>query len=923
MAQSERQTNPKIEAIVSKLKPSQITAEKEKLYEENLHFKLLTNSYKLENNKLIGRIRQQDKELKKNYQVIQEITAHIENPSYKGINIIAKLSQLLRQKHSNFNETEEDKEIVLELEDQLKNVKNQLNQIEMEYEGKIIELNSKNQDTIEILEVEICELKAENENLEENIEKYRKEIKILNDHHAVSFNHLNEKDDAISDLKKNLENSKKEFSELKAEAEELKKKVKAANGLKKKIEKLNDQNKDLIEENKKVASLLDQNKKIASLLEEEKKSAEKQEKKNLEEKNHNFSLFEKEKKEMADIILKKHDEILQITKELQKTNENFENLKKKIVDLENENKGLKEKICSIPQSAVLDYIKAKKSKLGISQSSIPKILPNKQKAFQTITVTTADIKSRFILLKQSEIQDSITHVSLSLQLSRIKKPDLPKLLFGNKFDSSKALSSKKLILLFKDPPFSFQKTDKSLLEKLVQFLTQPSKIDLQEYKTNKNSIQNILFSLNILLPDWKILSTEDEELLDRELSKTLSTRYAELMLACETVDSDRTGVISADQYDEILKTLNIQGNDKLQQYSKLLFYSFDNKLDEVPYKSFIEIFTTNFDKLDNKDFEFIAEFYLEKVAKKMKQESLNTNDVFTKNEKIIDEAEFKAGLGRLGIIVPGSVIKLIMKFFKYKVKDGYLIEIKKLKKVMKKFGFEEKSSDSGSSSNEKKKSDKKNKKNKKNSGSDESKNKKKSQEKTIENDKKTEKSITDSNKKSEGNEINKITENIVPINFNENIEKVPANFTENSEKHSPTKPKNLNKNQPLLQTPENVIIPLQSSEKILDSPILQNPNIKLPNLDPYPPNPIKPTQTDSSTKNSNKPIASAANPEKNLKTIKETKKQKPENESEESYSKTDSEQSYSDAEDDDSDEKYSDSDNTESEYENSSNSSKD
>ena len=648
-----------------KLKPTKIRSDKERLFEENLRFKMLVNSYKTENSQLQGRIRQLESTLNKKDILIQELTVNIENPSYKSIHLISKLSLNLREN------TERLQSALEEL--------NALREIRYSSDPEILKKK------INDLQGNLAQLSNENEEIKKKNHDFQLEIIRLekNNNEYLSFK---ESENIKNNAKKlKIKEISKENKELKIEIGVLKKEIEAGNRKKNELEG------KIIENNKENSKIIAENESL--------KKENQQQKENLSQMITNND--------------QQKENLLEITK-------NNEMLKEKFSKMEKSKKELIENLqkqIEIKDNEAKDAI-TKSKNLENTMKDLPKTIIKNYKFNIINSLKTLKIASHAIFPQEKnnpippdkEIEDILLMISFSLQLERLLRSELPDILFTNKCDQLRLLTQEELSKRFKDPTFSFIKKNKGLIDKLSMFLIQYSK---RHKADTKASINDIITGLFKLIPDWSILTDVVEEMLDKKLSIIIAMNYNDLQNYCKSLDKADTGKLTIIEFLTVNINLSILLDDKLKQYIFLLSYSFENEIDKIPYKKLFQAYISQLDKLNAEEIIKIAEHYLELFMKSflVSDKKLWNQQICKKNKiKIKKIKEYGDKLNW-----HASIMKLITNYFNLLGKKEHFVPSEIFKNKLKsndlnvpfEINNSSSSSDSSSSKKKKKKSDNK------------------------------------------------------------------------------------------------------------------------------------------------------------------------------------------------------------------------
>jgi chromosome segregation ATPase len=107
--------------LLSRLKPTLIAIDKERLYEDNMALKLALNGLQSENVKIKTRITQLEKEVSKKDDIIEELSANEKSPGHKYIHLVNNLKQTIKEGKIEIKAKDEE---ILKLKRNIKSSKN-------------------------------------------------------------------------------------------------------------------------------------------------------------------------------------------------------------------------------------------------------------------------------------------------------------------------------------------------------------------------------------------------------------------------------------------------------------------------------------------------------------------------------------------------------------------------------------------------------------------------------------------------------------------------------------------------------------------------------------------------------------------------------------------------------------------------------
>ena len=666
--------------------------------------KLLVNKYKTEIEQMRARMRQLNNDFSRQNELLMECTEKTENPSYKKIHNYCLLAKDLRDREIELENA------IVEIERlRKKNGEDRISQLLKESE----EYKSKNSDLVIANEElkrhqeryiqEINDLEVKNQEFAHIIEDNKKEILKIKE--ITSRNHEHKAE--ISKLKEDMSSLSERNQDSVGKIKELSKqnyeKTSEIAKLKKELEDLIASSQAELSEKAKVTEALWTD---ISDLEEKHIASDDKILELQKEINHQKSENDK---------LRKDFELKSSTSQQEEISKAklVEELKQHIKNLEDINKSENAKMQELSKSALDDKaeydktIKDLNTNIKSLKDSNEILEKSSHSNYSTTVLQNLHLSTNQLflicpapLISEDLKHEYLSHISFSLQLSRIDKAKLPLNLFGSGHNPELPITPQELSSKFKNPPFLFIKKYPQMIDKISEFLFQCS-------NSNKNSVAHIQIkkisqTLNELLPAWDILTEKEEEVFDRELSRLVCSNVYELQRACMAYDKGDAGVILISEFNSAMDSLKLLLSDRTKNYCYLLFYSTDYEVGKVPYKSFFQAYARNFEKLLAEDIEYIAEAFFKKIAGKLKNiKKANITAAFSFKDKLISVDEFKSGSKKLGIYILPDVIQLIFKFFKYE-KDGKpVLQYKEFKKELKKYESGKKSKSSRSSSSEK------------------------------------------------------------------------------------------------------------------------------------------------------------------------------------------------------------------------------
>lgn len=240
-------------------------------------------------------------------------------------------------------------------------------------------------------------------------------------------------------------------------------------------------------------------------------------------------------------------------------------------------------------------------------------------------------------IKRKQTNELLKHISLRMQLHRVPKRKLMNVMFGDNPDKHTEVTNAELVAIFSSSPFSMTPAES---DQIADFL-------LSKHKTTVSIIGCLFFEIE----DWQVFKPEDEEVLDEQLADLLRPIAIDFGEACESVDSDKVGVIHIDDFYQIVDDMQLEISDKQMQYLRLLFYSHKFDFESVPYKQLLNAYTANASASIDSDSSSseLVNSCLAFVAKALYSQNKAANRVFKPDDRgQVNPAEFYSGLQALG-----------------------------------------------------------------------------------------------------------------------------------------------------------------------------------------------------------------------------------------------------------------------------------
>ncbi|OMJ88271.1 hypothetical protein SteCoe_9858 [Stentor coeruleus] len=396
--------------------------------------------------------------------------------------------------------------------------------------------------------------------------------------------------------------------------------------------------------------------------------------------------LDEEKKKKRPIVKKidvnKRTEIQKLRFALDKANKDFQEKEEKYqTDIALLNAKLEQKSIKSQTSKTTAAPKPMPTQNKSNENSeSSKYKPSKSGPIANLFITKTKIKT----IQKSQVADLLLRSSLSLQIHRI-----PKESFSNLINCQEPISHTYLKGFFSNDPFGFDSTESSILS---QYLIDPYDNEVEELITSA-SLAHITEKFTSNTDDWMILTSADEENLDKELTDIVSEYNIILKEACLNADPERKGLIPIEKYQSILNDLQITLSPELENYCKLLFFSCNMQINVVPYEFFLKSYTAKDDENSDMDDEEIAKIvrgYLERIADRMIENRSSVKDVFSyDDEGVISAENFVEGIEELGIYdIPQGHMVLILEALQYENSENSCVLVEELEEILQHYGVE-------------------------------------------------------------------------------------------------------------------------------------------------------------------------------------------------------------------------------------------
>jgi hypothetical protein len=325
-----------------------------------------------------------------------------------------------------------------------------------------------------------------------------------------------------------------------------------------------------------------------------------------------------------------------------------------------------------------------RSSKPIAGDTIPQPSPsnkNKKKIPTPSSLSSeVEVKNREGLLKSSVDREVLfkmwEKISMSLQINRLSRDEFLNFL-------PDPLTPSSLSQVLSSEPFNFKpEQSKVCCEALFTSLSSDPSPNLSERITS-------LFNQNI--EDWQIFSQDQEDDFNSDLARIVEKNKSEIFERCQKFDKDSKETVTLNEFKSILNDF-ADVPEVLWNYCRLLFYSCNEELDQVPYVYFLDNYgkeeaeNSSSDEDDQKIASIVRK-YIEKIAEKLIEDRLSVKNAFLHTAGFISPEQFKDSLEKLGITkVPHQDFELMMQALQDEDSDEACILIDELEDILANYG---------------------------------------------------------------------------------------------------------------------------------------------------------------------------------------------------------------------------------------------
>lgn len=325
---------------------------------------------------------------------------------------------------------------------------------------------------------------------------------------------------------------------------------------------------------------------------------------------------------------------------------------------------------------------------SITQESIEGLLPYvKSENSSKISIkrladyfNTYDFSEFSLESKSSKTLELFEHLSLRMQLHRIPKENLIEALIGAGVSSSKSIHSQEIVLLFTNSPFDFTRKQASIM---VEYLFNNSKT--QSYSA-------FIDKFYASIQDWEVFTAKDEENFDSYLLSLVGKYKDYIYKYCTNIDKEDKSVVTVKCFFECLESQKIVVTERIRDYLLVLFYSHNMELNSVPYKQFIQAYSGSQDSIAPEDAKTgLVQKYLDQISSKMIELRKSARETFPYDENgFIVAEDFIQGLNSLKIEeIPKENLLVLLEALQYDPEARVVcIHIDELEEILETYGVQ-------------------------------------------------------------------------------------------------------------------------------------------------------------------------------------------------------------------------------------------
>ena len=208
-------------------------------------------------------------------------------------------------------------------------------------------------------------------------------------------------------------------------------------------------------------------------------------------------------------------------------------------------------------------------------------------------------------------------------------------------------------------------------------------------------VENVMRVLLERIGTWEVFEKRDEDEMDGRITTAAGYKGERFKAFCQQIDRDSLEYISYSDFLLVLQELDISFDTKCLRYLQLLFYSFDQQLDRVPYTSFLEVYcsTEPDPSLDYPPTNSVPPQLTEEQRDSLIRQHVTTiaaslgsrqlSEIFaTSADRLIFPPQFREGLRKLRIEMAEDTLEMVMAGLQYEASPQPCISLVELEEIV-------------------------------------------------------------------------------------------------------------------------------------------------------------------------------------------------------------------------------------------------
>ena len=287
-----------------------------------------------------------------------------------------------------------------------------------------------------------------------------------------------------------------------------------------------------------------------------------------------------------------------------------------------------------------------------------------------------DFSTALFETKEQKVLELFQHLNLRMQLHRIPKDNLIEALIGAGSSKNKQVHYQEIVLLFTNSPFSFSRKEAT---NIVNYLF-----------GNEKSLDYPVFidKFYASISTWEVFTATDEENFDNYLLTLVAKHKETIENFCLEFDKENKETITLNEFFTGVSRSKITVSPRLKDYLIVLFYSHNMELNSVPYKQFVQAYS-NTEEVQADPKTSTVQKYLDLIAEKLLFNKKSVREVFMfDNNGLIVAEEFIDSLKCLEITdVPKEDLLVLLDALQYDPEQRIVcVHIDELEDILETYG---------------------------------------------------------------------------------------------------------------------------------------------------------------------------------------------------------------------------------------------